>query len=633
MVASVRVMGSMRLAIVLAFVCGVGGTGLAQQSSFSQKGDYRWIALASRQTEDEAIGVAKAYRYLLPTVRVVQATNGWFAVVAGPERVANAKARKDQLVREGNAPSDMLFSRGDGYVREVWAPTPPKFDFQLEYDGKRPLSAQLGEAQFVVSSRKADGSNIASLTVSQPNRQPLKFELDEATASFPNAKLVALRLDSSSDAPQLMFSSFWGGAHCCTVTKFIVPQNGSWQAISGKTADGDVGYSFEDVDGDGVAELIHSDNTFLYRYTYYAASIAPTRVSRLSGTKVIDVTLAPSSQRYMRQTLYKLEHWAAKSPEMWRSNGFLSAWVATKAVVGEFDDAWSRMSPLYDRGSDWPLTECTVEKVKDACPAGREITVDFPTALRKHLEDERYIPRGTRSAPASTQVAALPSPSAPLAPPSPQPPPVARISSGTGFFVGSSGQLVTNAHVVEGCVDAKIRGRSLPEAIARIIARDPINDLALLVSEHRSEKTSSIRMTARLGETVAAFGFPLTQLLATSGNFTLGNITAMAGIGDDTRYIQISAPVQPGNSGGPLLDEQGNVVGVVTSKLNALKTLLASGDVPQNVNFAIRATGLIAFLQSNGVSVDPIPKGAKLSPPDLADEAGSISVQVSCNPR
>lgn len=140
-------------------------------------------------------------------------------------------------------------------------------------------------------------------------------------------------------------------------------------------------------------------------------------------------------------------------------------------------------------------------------------------------------------------------------------------------------------------------------------------------------------MAARLGETVAAFGFPLTQLLATSGNFTLGNITAMAGIGDDTRYIQISAPVQPGNSGGPLLDEQGNVVGVVTSKLNALKTLVASGDVPQNVNFAIRATGLIAFLQSNGVSVDPIPKGAKLSPPDLADEAGSISVQVSCNPR
>lgn len=623
----------MRLAVVLAIVFGVSSSCLAQQSSFSQKGDSRWIALASRQTEDEAIGVARAYRFQLPTVRVVQATNGWFAVVAGPERVPNAKVRKEQLIREASVPNDMLFSRGDGYVREVWAPPKPQFDFELEYDGKRPLAAQLGESRFGVSSRKVDGNNIAGLTITQPDRPLLRFELDEATASFPNAKLVALRLDATSNDHQLVFSSFWGGAHCCTVTKFIVPQNGSWQAVPGKTADGDNGYSFEDVDGDGAAELIHADNTFLYRYTYYAASVAPTRVSRLSGTRVVDITLAPASQRYMRQSLYRLEHWAAKNPESWRSNGFLAAWVATKAVVGEFDDAWSRMLSLYDRSSDWPLTECTVEKVKDACPPGREITIDFPTALRKHLEEERYIPRSVAQAPASTQVAAVPSPSAPPVPPPTTQPAVTKTSSGTGFFVGTTGQVITNAHVVEGCTDAKVRGRSVPEAAARIVARDSINDLALLISDYRNEKQASVRMTARLGEPVAAFGFPLTQVLATSGNFTLGNITALAGIGDDTRYIQISAPIQPGNSGGPLLDEQGNIVGVVTAKLNALKTLVNSGDVPQNVNFAIRATGLVAFLQSNGITVDPVGKTAKLLPPDLADEAANISVQVTCNAR
>ncbi|MGI8568125.1 MAG: S1 family peptidase, partial [Methylocella sp.] len=69
---------------------------------------------------------------------------------------------------------------------------------------------------------------------------------------------------------------------------------------------------------------------------------------------------------------------------------------------------------------------------------------------------------------------------------------------------------------------------------------------------------------------VAAFGFPLAGLLATSGNFTLGNVTAVAGLGDDTRILQISAPVQPGSSGGPLLDYSGNVVGVVEGKLNAI---------------------------------------------------------------
>lgn len=618
----------MRLAVVLAVVFGVSGSCLAEPSTFSQKGDYRWIALASRQTEDEAIGVARSHRFQFPTVRVVQATNGWFAVVAGPERVPNLKARKEQLLKEGSVPSDMLFSRGDGYVRQVWAPATPQFDFRLEYDGKRPVSAQLGETRLTVSSRKIDGNDIAGLTISQTDRAPLRFELNEATASFPNAKLVALRLDPASSDHQLVFSSYWGDAHCCTVTKFMVPQNGSWQAVSGKTADGDNSYAFEDIDGDGAAELIHSDDSFLYRYTYYAASVSPTRISRLSGTRVVDVTLAQPFQRYMRQDLYRLEHWAAKNPDNWRSNGFLAAWVATKAVVGEFDDAWNRMLPFYDRTSDWPLTECTVEKVKDVCPEGREIKVDFPTALRKHLEEGRYIPRAVAEAPAATQVAAIPSPPAP--PPAPPPPVVTKTSSGTGFFVSTAGQVITNAHVVAGCTDAKIRGRTVPETAARIVARDTTNDLALLITDSRNEKFASIRMVARLGESVAAFGFPLTQVLATSGNFTLGNITALAGVGDDTRFIQISAPVQPGNSGGPLLDEHGNVVGVVTAKLNALKTLVASGDMPQNVNFAIRATGLVAFLQSNGINLDATSKAAKMSPPDLADEAASISVQVIC---
>jgi S1-C subfamily serine protease len=73
--------------------------------------------------------------------------------------------------------------------------------------------------------------------------------------------------------------------------------------------------------------------------------------------------------------------------------------------------------------------------------------------------------------------------------------------------------------------------------------------------------------------------------------FTLGNVSALVGIGEDGRYLQISTPVQPGNSGGPLLDQSGNVVGVVSAKLNALKMMLATnGDIPENVSFAIRAS-------------------------------------------
>jgi serine protease Do len=135
----------------------------------------------------------------------------------------------------------------------------------------------------------------------------------------------------------------------------------------------------------------------------------------------------------------------------------------------------------------------------------------------------------------------------------------------------------------------------------------------------------------RLGEPVAAFGYPLTGVLSTSGNFTLGNVTALTGLMDDTRFVQVSTPIQPGNSGGPLLDENGNLVGVVTSKLNALQAMVATrGDIPQNVNFAIKGSVVATFLESNGVSFTVGNETTSLPPTDLAVLAKSLSVLVDC---
>ncbi len=101
----------------------------------------------------------------------------------------------------------------------------------------------------------------------------------------------------------------------------------------------------------------------------------------------------------------------------------------------------------------------------------------------------------------------------------------------------------------------------------------------------------------RQGEDIVVYGFPLPGVLSSGGNVSTGNVTALTGLGDDSRFLQISAPVQPGNGGGPLLDRSGNVVGVVVSKLNALSVASATGDVPQNVNFAIKASVALAFLE------------------------------------
>ena len=135
----------------------------------------------------------------------------------------------------------------------------------------------------------------------------------------------------------------------------------------------------------------------------------------------------------------------------------------------------------------------------------------------------------------------------------------------------------------------------------------------------------------RLGEEVAAFGYPLTDVLSSSGNFTLGNVTALAGLKDDSRYLQISTPIQPGNSGGPLFDRNGNVVGVVTAKLNALQIMVATeGDIAQNVNFAIKGSVAANFLDTNrvkfttGAADDPMPSA------DLADQARATSVFIQC---
>lgn len=208
----------------------------------------------------------------------------------------------------------------------------------------------------------------------------------------------------------------------------------------------------------------------------------------------------------------------------------------------------------------------------------------------------------------------------------------ATTSSGTGLFVSRDGYILTNAHVVEGCEAVIVTESTGIRTEARVTARDVVNDLALLKADFTPNEIATFRSGVRLGEGIAAFGFPLTSVLASSGNFTLGNVTALAGLGDDSRYMQISAPVQPGNSGGPLFDMAGNVVGVVSAKLNALRIMVAtSGDIPQNVNFAIKEAMATNFLESNRVKFNVGRSGLQMEPADVADRARDVSVFIQCS--
>lgn len=203
-------------------------------------------------------------------------------------------------------------------------------------------------------------------------------------------------------------------------------------------------------------------------------------------------------------------------------------------------------------------------------------------------------------------------------------------SSGTGFFVSTNG-LVTNAHVVSNCDTIVVKTEAGLVQEAQVTASDAANDLALLKVASGPKTTAKLRIGVRLGEGVAAFGYPHADVLASSGNFTLGNVTALSGMHDDSRYFQISAPIQSGNSGGPLMDTSGNVIGVVSAKLNALKVALQAGDLTQNVNFAVKSAILATFLDSSKVAVLPGAVGEKpLDSADLADRAKEISAFVLC---
>jgi serine protease Do len=206
-------------------------------------------------------------------------------------------------------------------------------------------------------------------------------------------------------------------------------------------------------------------------------------------------------------------------------------------------------------------------------------------------------------------------------------------SSGTGFFITTEGHIFTNNHVVEDCSNVQVQKPGGLQYEARVLAHDAQNDLALVLSAMKPLATAAFRSEIRLGESIGVFGFPLTGLLATSGNFTAGYVSALAGLRDDTGEFQMSAQVQPGNSGGPVLDQSGNVVGVVVAMLNSSKMLAAADIVPQNVNFAIKSTTAINFLRANNIKVSEEQESARLDLADVAEKARAMTVQILCPAR
>jgi S1-C subfamily serine protease len=203
------------------------------------------------------------------------------------------------------------------------------------------------------------------------------------------------------------------------------------------------------------------------------------------------------------------------------------------------------------------------------------------------------------------------------------------VSSGSAFAVSRQGHLLTNNHVISGCARVEVAG----VGPATVLSTDVGNDLALIQIQSQAGRFEPVQITnkvTRLGEEVVALGYPLRGVLGDGLNVTSGTVSGLSGLGNDSTQLQFTAPIQPGNSGGALVDRTGALVGVVASKLNDMIALKDGGFVPQGVNFAIRKEIAIAFLAAQGMSLAVFEDATYNTVADIAQRARNSIAPIVC---
>jgi S1-C subfamily serine protease len=321
----------------------------------------------------------------------------------------------------------------------------------------------------------------------------------------------------------------------------------------------------------------------------------------------------PSQLQYGRALMFGA---GGRPPEP--SSG--AAWVRRAAEAGDAE-AQNFLAAMYQQGNGVP------KDLQQAYFWSLLASVDGDPAKSRlrNLVEQTLSPDERRRA----QAAARDWRPAGSAPPPPErtaiKPDTPPLITGTAFAI-TPRRLVTNSHVVDECSSIRIGGKHR----GTLAHRDKSNDLALIEVDQVLPQLATVRTSRpRLGEAVIAVGFPLQGVLS-GVSATTGNVSSLSGLGGDSRFLAFTAPIQQGNSGGPLLDASGRLTGVVVSKLNAVRMAAATGDVPQNVNFAITANVLAAFLDSASVEYSAQPAGIPGEVAAVVRAAEAFTFLVEC---
>jgi len=189
--------------------------------------------------------------------------------------------------------------------------------------------------------------------------------------------------------------------------------------------------------------------------------------------------------------------------------------------------------------------------------------------------------------------------------PNPSVPPVElrpSVVQGSGFFVSDDGLIATSYHVIEDAVGIQVTTRDGTVLPAVVVSTSPSTDLALLRVELQGNDFLSLSESGeyQMGDWVFTVGYPVIEILGATPKFTEGSISSLSGPYDEAAFIQVSIPIQPGNSGGPVANIAGEVVGVIVSTAAVQKFLRETGSLPQSINWAVKADYLSLLVNPAG---------------------------------
>ena len=330
-----------------------------------------------------------------------------------------------------------------------------------------------------------------------------------------------------------------------------------------------------------------------------------------------------------------------------KTNQALKRWQTSKGYSGELSEQQTaELKDTAERYAATPKVAEATESQTEALRLAEEAKSQVAEANRKREDAERRLAELEAKEAARKSAEAKPKPK-------PKPTPQASAStSGSGFFVSKSGHVISNQHVVADCKKVTVGDKADKQVQADVLEKNARNDLALLkissLTMASSETKSLIQKLGLtvvplasdgllrsddvdLGEDVLVAGYPYGEIFGDAIKVTKGIVSSNRGMGDDITQFQIDAAVQPGNSGGPIYDQKGNIVSVVVSQLNNVKFAKMVGSIPENVNFGIKASTVRQFLSSSGLPTKWSDKPKSMSTKHLAKIAKRKTVMVVCH--